>query len=314
MKVAVITPYYRESLAWLRQCHESVLAQTHPCRHFMVADGFANEAVAGWDLSHTVLPRAHADYGNTPRAVGALQAHTEGYDAVAFLDADNWFYPEHIAAMVRLHQETGAVVCTATRTLHRLDGSLMFVDRESDGDKHADTNCMFFTRALFKLLPLWVMMPIQMSTTGTNTSAGSSRLPSSARLTSGGAISRLTSKTLPGTRRNTAITNARPSRAPTGAGDRDLAAKRRTTKRRTTSVGVFNSPQRHRDTERGEAKSSCPPFVTNANRNLDPHSSATRNLDQLASHDGGEAWQRSKEEISVPLCLCGEKNAAQAAH
>ncbi len=163
MKVAVITPYYRESLAWLRQCHDSVLAQTHPCRHFMVADGFANEAVAGWDLSHTVLAQAHADYGNTPRAIGALQAHTEGYDAVAFLDADNWLYPEHIATMVRLHQQTGAVVCTATRTLHRLDGSLMFVDRESDGDKHADTNCMFFTRALFKLLPLWVMMPIQMA-------------------------------------------------------------------------------------------------------------------------------------------------------
>ncbi len=83
-----------------------------------------------------------------------------GYDAVAFLDADNWYYPDHIEAMVELHLRTGAAVCTATRTIHRQDGSLMFQDRtECDGIGHVDTSCYFVARPAFELLPLWVMMP-----------------------------------------------------------------------------------------------------------------------------------------------------------
>jgi hypothetical protein len=128
-----------------------------------VADGHPNSQVSTWDADHVVLPRAHADYGNTPRAIGSLLAHGEGYDAIAYLDADNWLYPEHVAAMVALHDQSGAPVCTATRTIHRVDGSLMFVDTESDGIKHADTNCLFFTREMFRLLPLWSMMPRELA-------------------------------------------------------------------------------------------------------------------------------------------------------
>ncbi|MCW9040229.1 MAG: tetratricopeptide repeat protein, partial [Rhodospirillales bacterium] len=39
VKVAVITPYYGEDLEILKRCHDSVATQTHPCTHFMVADG-----------------------------------------------------------------------------------------------------------------------------------------------------------------------------------------------------------------------------------------------------------------------------------
>jgi hypothetical protein len=76
------------------------------------------------------------------------------------LDADNWFYPNHIEAMVELHKKTNAAVCTASRTIHRGDGSLMFFDQHnSDGIGHVDTSCLIFTRAAFQVLPLWVMMP-----------------------------------------------------------------------------------------------------------------------------------------------------------
>jgi len=39
LTVAVVAPYHSEDLAMLRRCHQSVLAQTYPCRHIMVADG-----------------------------------------------------------------------------------------------------------------------------------------------------------------------------------------------------------------------------------------------------------------------------------
>jgi hypothetical protein len=40
MRVAVITPYFKEPLEQLRRCHESVANQTHgETVHFMVADG-----------------------------------------------------------------------------------------------------------------------------------------------------------------------------------------------------------------------------------------------------------------------------------
>jgi glycosyltransferase involved in cell wall biosynthesis len=194
MRVAVITPYYREDQNILRKCHESVRQQTHPCAHFMVADGFPREEISRWEVEHFILPKAHGDSGNTPRGIGSLSAMNQGYDAIAYLDADNWFYSNHIGAMVDLYGKTGAAVCTASRTIHRWDESLMFVDRQDSdgakdllknkcynffpdiaenqviykkscntyfltGPKHVDTSCLFLTRSAFQLLPLWVMMP-----------------------------------------------------------------------------------------------------------------------------------------------------------
>jgi hypothetical protein len=87
----------------------------------------------------------------------------QGYDAIAYLDADNWFYPHHIQSMVSLHYQTAAAVCTAARTIHRVEGTLLYADRsESDGRVHVDTSCLFLTRSAFRVLPLWAMMPPQM--------------------------------------------------------------------------------------------------------------------------------------------------------
>jgi hypothetical protein len=177
-KVAVITPYYRESLEVLRHCHDSVRTQTCACTHFMIADGDPHAEISQWaaqqreaqqgeaqqgDAQHLILAQSHGDNGNTPRAIGSLSAMNQGFDAIAYLDADNWYYPNHIEAMVRLQEKTGAAVCTATRSLHRLDRSLMYIDkRECDGKKHVDTSSLFLTSAAYRLLPLWAMMPQQL--------------------------------------------------------------------------------------------------------------------------------------------------------
>lgn len=95
-RIAVITPYYKEPTAMLHQAHLSVAAQDIAADHFLVADGFPNPEIANWNARHVPLPQAHADNGNTPRSVGSLLADAEGYDFIAYLDADNWFQPDHL--------------------------------------------------------------------------------------------------------------------------------------------------------------------------------------------------------------------------
>ncbi|MEK6943053.1 MAG: glycosyltransferase [Nanoarchaeota archaeon] len=162
-KIGVITPYHLESNDVLNQCHESVLRQTYPCQHILVADGHPNNIIDSWDASHIILPVQHSDNGDTPRTIGSICAANEGYDAIAYLDADNWFYPEHIESMVSLYEKTTADVCTSRRSIHRLDGSLMFIDGESDGDKFSDTSCIFLTKNAFTLSLIWAFIPNEIS-------------------------------------------------------------------------------------------------------------------------------------------------------
>jgi glycosyltransferase involved in cell wall biosynthesis len=159
LKVAVVTPYYQERQDWLLHCHESVANQSYPCTHIMVADGFPNDMVARLGVLHIVLPRRHRDYGDTPRAIASLSAISLGFDAIAYLDADNWYYPDHIASLVDLHEKTRAAVCSSARHFHRTDGSLVGLCLNCDGESFVDTSCLFLTQPAFSIVPLWTLMP-----------------------------------------------------------------------------------------------------------------------------------------------------------
>ena len=90
-KIAVITPYYKEPDAELQRCMDSVRIR-------------ATRATISWyqmvsqttqcgvpEVVHIELGSSHADNGNTPRYAGGLVALAQGYDGIAYLDADNWF-------------------------------------------------------------------------------------------------------------------------------------------------------------------------------------------------------------------------------
>lgn len=165
MRVAIITPYYKEPLDQLMKCIESVRAQTHAhCTHFMVADGHPRDDLpTNRFLLHMVLPRAHADFGDTPRTLGALSAVTLGFDAIAYLDADNWFYPNHVARMLQLARETNAAVVTATRDLYTREGAFIETDAYNDGVKFVDTSCFFLMRPAFRIIPHFMLMPLALA-------------------------------------------------------------------------------------------------------------------------------------------------------
>jgi hypothetical protein len=159
LRVAVVTPYFQESLGILRHCRESVARQTYPCCHVMVADGFPNPVLDDWAIDHIRLPRPHHDIGATPRLVGSYHAIGLAADAVAFLDADNWYRDDHIETLVDLHRRTGASFLSSSRMLCRIDGSIMAPCPHTDPDKFVDTSCMMFTRDAFFLLAKWCLTP-----------------------------------------------------------------------------------------------------------------------------------------------------------
>ena len=164
-RIAVITPYFKEDTSVLRHCHQSVMSQDVDVTHFMVADGFPNPEVDQWAVRHVRLPEAHGDNGNTPRGIGSVLADVEGYDFIAYLDADNWFHPGHLASLLELEQQTGADVCCAMRSFHRMDGLEMPGVRENDEDAglHVDTSCYLLGRGAFGVLPTWTRMPRMLS-------------------------------------------------------------------------------------------------------------------------------------------------------
>jgi glycosyltransferase involved in cell wall biosynthesis len=158
MRVAVITPYYKESSDILSKCHQSVMLQSYSSRHVMVADGHPRKEIGGWNVDHIALPKAHNDIGSTARLIGCYHAIGLGYDAIAFLDADNWYREDHIESLVRL-LEDGAEFASSSRYLCRLDGSAMAECPLVDSETFIDTNCMLFSRKAYKLLHWWGLMP-----------------------------------------------------------------------------------------------------------------------------------------------------------
>jgi len=165
-RVAVVAPYYKESPEVLRACRDSVLQQSLPCTLFAVADGFPSEVFdnAGPLIRHVRLPLPNGDNGNTPRGVGSLLALADGFDFVAYLDADNWFHPTHIETLVELHERTQAMVMCSKRTFHGLDGTLLAVAESAEElHKHVDTSCYLLHRSCSDAMLIWAQMPKELS-------------------------------------------------------------------------------------------------------------------------------------------------------
>lgn len=159
VRVAVVTPYAQEDITVLRRCHESVVGQSHPCTHIMVADGLPNTAVDSWDVQHIALPQKHHDCGDTARLIGAFHAIGLQFDAVAFLDADNWYRADHVANLIDLHERTQAAFVCSSRELMSLDGSSLGACPLTDPESFIDTSCMMFTRGSYHLLHHWGLIP-----------------------------------------------------------------------------------------------------------------------------------------------------------
>jgi hypothetical protein len=168
MKIAVISAYYKEDPELLERCLNSVKEQTIKCDHFFISDGHPQEWLKNSDVRHIELGKSHDDYGNTPRGIGAQIAISEGYEAICFLDSDNWFDPNHVQHCLEsaLSKYENIIECDyviAKRRLIRPDLTVMNI---RDEPCHVDTNCFFFFPGSYYLIPYWNLMPKEFSNIG----------------------------------------------------------------------------------------------------------------------------------------------------
>lgn len=162
-KFIIITPYCKEDREILSRCIESVRKQTVRTDHFLVADGFPQ----GWigqmkgGVRHLALDKAYADYGNTPRGIGAQLAISDKYDGIGFLDADNWIDENHVEACLESARQAhgdigGCDYVIARRRFVRPDGSTLPIEEERN---HVDTSCFFLLPGAYFIAPYWNLMP-----------------------------------------------------------------------------------------------------------------------------------------------------------
>lgn len=169
MKIAVITPYFRENPEVLLKNIKSIQSQTVRCDHIMIAEGYAQSWISNEkNVRHIILDKPHSDFGNTPRAIGGMLAISEGYDAIAMLDADNWYDTTHIETCIETAKSSNLGIdnldyVIGKRRFVSPDGEDLSIDEEPN---HIDTNCFFYLKGSFFLIPQWGLYPNKMSHMG----------------------------------------------------------------------------------------------------------------------------------------------------
>ena len=119
------------------------------------------------------MPRAaRADNAPSTAAIsllsplGAILAIKDGCDAIAFLDADNYYLSDHLTGLAEAARVTGADVVTSARFLIRPDGSRIEGLQDEPAAKHTDTSCYFLTGLALPLAISWGLWPRQLSIIG----------------------------------------------------------------------------------------------------------------------------------------------------
>lgn len=153
----------------LARCMDSVRRQSVRVDHMLVADGYPQDWIDGEPVRHQKLDRAHGDYGNFARGVGALAALAEAYDGILFLDADNWYDEDHVAVCLEAAASAPQIpFVAAQRRFVRPDLSVMTSVRPAEvpADLHVDTNCMFLLPGAYPFIHRWCTIPRDLSASG----------------------------------------------------------------------------------------------------------------------------------------------------
>jgi glycosyltransferase involved in cell wall biosynthesis len=164
MKVAIITPYHKESREAIERCIASVQQQTINSDHFLISDGHPQAFLDNIGVRHIKLDVSYGDNGNTPRGIGAQLAISEGYNGVAFLDADHWYESDHVQVCIEAAKSlTGNYIdCDYVVARRRLLSSdFKFKAVIPKGDE--DTNLFYFCPGSYFMVPYWNLMPKEVS-------------------------------------------------------------------------------------------------------------------------------------------------------
>jgi glycosyltransferase involved in cell wall biosynthesis len=159
-RICVVTPYWNESRQLLERCVQSVASQSLSVDHVLVGDGGAmcHDWLAERVARQIALETHHNDLGATPRAFGLEWGVSQGYDAIALLDADNWYEPRHLEMCLAASKLAPCDYVTTERHLVDENG-LALPLRDEDIRNHVDTNVLFFLPGSYDALRVWGKIP-----------------------------------------------------------------------------------------------------------------------------------------------------------
>ena len=101
--------------------------------------------------------------------IGCYNAITRDADAIAFLDADCWYYPDHLRSLTAIALDTKIDEVASARILHRPDGSAMMGGGGGGGGGYIDLSCLLVMRPAFQHLIAWVLQTPDRATRPINT-------------------------------------------------------------------------------------------------------------------------------------------------
>jgi hypothetical protein len=169
MRIAVVTPYFKEGRDVLQRCTDSVRAQSVPVDHIFVADGHPQNWIESYrHVTHIVLRHNTGDFGDTPRSLGFVMGMRSEYDILQFLDVDNVLMPDHFDVVLGhfrgLDSSEFPDLVVARRHMLRPDGSILSINvPEDDNARHIDTSCYVFYRTAFDVGLKWSFIPKQLA-------------------------------------------------------------------------------------------------------------------------------------------------------
>jgi GT2 family glycosyltransferase len=104
----IIVPVYRVNPDWVSECLESIKAQTYPYWRCIIVNGTPDDWEGYDDLLHAISDYCLEDsrfWHTTQTGSGVSQARNQGVSTghhpyLAFLDADDTWYPDHLTFMM----------------------------------------------------------------------------------------------------------------------------------------------------------------------------------------------------------------------
>ncbi len=163
----------------LRQCIESVAAQTYPCRHYVYVNGpkWHKAAVSALPYNHRAnvifLPEETGDHGHGPNCNGVFSAgpHLTQADWIFYLNDDDFFDVNHVESIMTLVKKHDLKWAYSLRKFVNVDGSLICEDNWNSlghfpclGQLESalvDNSCFAVHRSLaMRLAMAWHALPV----------------------------------------------------------------------------------------------------------------------------------------------------------
>ncbi len=166
----IITPAYLESEKTLERNIVSVQQQSLKQKYcqYIIFDGvnvnkFLKEKYSGIkNLFFFRVKRNHDDYGDYIRKLGTKIALRKGFNAITFLDADNYLDKNHLKQISTVHKSKKRNIIISKRRFIDTTGK----EINASSNNFYDTNTMTFFNEHIKIGLLWAKYPKELSLIG----------------------------------------------------------------------------------------------------------------------------------------------------